>query len=142
MRERFAKSVKLRATRTEFEGNYHNGPMEAEKFEPSRALLATDIEEWHGQFQTVDADHEDVVGAEPDAEARIIAPREAGDDLWQYTQVWDELLCEWDFAVIKRSAKCFKLRQNNPVGVTIIVRFPFLMRAPTGTVPRSHRVMR
>jgi hypothetical protein len=104
--------------------------------------VATDIEEWHGQFQTVDADHDDVVGAERDVEARIIAPRETGDDLWQCTQVWDDLLREWDFAVIKRSAKCFKLRQNNPVGVTIIVRFPFLMRAPTGTVPRSHRVMR
>lgn len=109
VRERFAKIVKLRAKLTELEGKYRNDPMEAERVERCRALLVTGIEEWHSRFQTIDADHADVMGALRDVETRIAALRDTRDDLWQRMLVWDDLLREWDFAVIKRSAECLKL---------------------------------
>jgi hypothetical protein len=48
-------------------------------------------------------------GARRDVEARFISFHESRDDLWQWMLVWDDLLREWDFAVIKRSVGCFKL---------------------------------
>jgi hypothetical protein len=50
VRERFAKSVKLRAKLTEPEGSYRNDPVEAERVDPCHALLETRIEEWHARF--------------------------------------------------------------------------------------------
>lgn len=109
VRERFAKIVKLKAKLTELEGKYRNDRMEAERVERCRILLEAGIEEWHNRFQSVDADHADVMGALRDVEARIIALRDTRDDLWQRMLVWDDLLREWDFAVIKRSAEALKL---------------------------------
>ncbi len=109
VRERFAKIVKLKAKLTELEGKYRNDRMEAERVERCRALLETGIEEWHNRFQSVDADHADVMGALRDVEAWIVALRDTRDDLWQRMLVWDDLLREWDFAVIKRSAEALKL---------------------------------
>ncbi len=109
VRERFAKIVKLKAKLAELEGKYKNDRMEAERIVRCRALLDTGVEEWHARFQSVEADHADVMGALRDIEAQIARLRETRDDLWQRMLVWDDLLREWDFATIKRSAESLKL---------------------------------
>ena len=109
VRERFAKIVKLKAKLAELEGKYRNDKMEAERIGRCRALLDTGVEDWHARFQKVDADHADMMGALRDVEAKIGRLRETRDDLWQRMLVWDDLLREWDYAVIKRSAEALKL---------------------------------
>ena len=109
VRERFAKIVKLKAKLTELESKYKNDRMEAERVQRCRALLETGVEEWHARFQGVDADFADVMGTLRDLDAQVTKLRQTRDDLWQRMLVWDDLLREWDFAVIKRSAESLKL---------------------------------
>jgi len=109
VRERFAKIVKLKSKLLELEGKYRNDRMEAERVERCRALLDTGVEEWHARFQSIEADHADVMGALRDIDGQIARLRETRDDLWQRMLVWDDLLRDWDFAVIKRSAESLKL---------------------------------
>ena len=109
VRERFAKIVKLKAKLAELEGKYRNDRMEAERIARCRSLLDAGVEDWHARFQSVDADHADMMSALRDVEAKILALRETRDDLWQRMLVWDDLIREWDFAVIKRSNEALNL---------------------------------
>ena len=109
VRARLTKIIKLKKKFSDLEGKYKSDRMEVERIERMHALLDTGIADWEARFQSADADHADIMGALREPETQIKRLRTTRDDLWERMLAWDDLLRDWDFAVIKRSADSLKL---------------------------------